>query len=191
MPMTTEEKTLRLLGVGVLGVGVLAVVGVIHTLTNTGLIGGKGAKPPVVALEAAASEGTSYSVWTITIKPSATATKCTADNPWQSLYTRTTSGNDQIKFRSLTGVAYRIHFTLGTPLNDMNGTPANDIPVPAAGFSNLYVAQNVTCTDKDGITVPCAYPYNILTGGVAGPQCNNGNSPPDGSDGIVIKGGGG
>ena len=129
--------------------------------------------------------GISYSVWTVTAVPSATVNKCTADNPWQNLYTRKTSTNDQIRFKSAIG-PYTIHFTLGTPLNDMNGNAANDIPVPAAGFSAMYVAQNVTCTDKDGNPVPCAYPYNILMNGVT--QCNNSTSPPDnGSDGLVVK----
>jgi len=136
----------------------------------------------------ASAEGRSYRVWTVTIRLGAKANECTSDNPWQSLYTGATGGNDQIRFKS-TGPAYTIHFTLDTPLNDMNGKPANDIPVLAAGFSALYVAQTVVCTSLDETTVPCAYPYNISF--TDGNQCNNGGAPPDGSDGIVIKGGGG
>lgn len=142
--------------------------------------------------EAAATQGTSYNVWTVTIKPGSAPNTCTADFPWQELYTNTSdqTENDQVRFKSYTTQAYTITFPITSPLTTQNGMPVPSISVPAnnasPNFAGPYVAVQLPhqCDPTGGI---CAYPYNIAFNEAA--QCNNGNSPPNGSDGLIVKSG--
>jgi hypothetical protein len=149
----------------------------------------------VTVKEAAATEGKAYNVWTITIKPGSTAgTSCTADTPWQVLYTNTgdPSENDQIRFQSSSAQAYTITFPLSSPLATQDGRPAPTVQVPANNAVPNFVGPYLIVIQPDQqchtSNDTCAYPYTISFFG--GAQCNNGNSPPNGSDGVVIKGGG-
>lgn len=142
---------------------------------------------------AAVADGISLNLWTVTINPGAAAHKCTADTPWQELYARAdTTENDQIRFKSGTpGQAYQVTFLFGMPLVDGNGNPTNTIPVPANGFSSIFaVNPNLSPMNQcKSSTGACAFPYKIALVPDGTVLCNDGNAPPDGSDGIVIKGG--
>jgi len=136
---------------------------------------------------------TAPSILTVTINPGPTvATQCTADVPWLELYTRAgTANNDYVRFQAKDGSqqTYRVTFP-NTPLD--TATIDNITNTPSA-LHQVKIDSATVCGQPSNNA--CAYPYNIfnITSGNPVP-CNNGNSGPPygvGSDGVVIKGGGG
>lgn len=142
---------------------------------------------------AAATEGMSYNVWTVTIKPGTAPNTCTADFPWQELYTNTSdpTENDQVRFKSSSAQAYTITFPITSPLTTQNGMPVPSVSVPANNANPNLAGPYLVAVQPDQLCHPsndtCAYPYTISLNG--GAQCNNGNSPPNGSDGLIVKSG--
>jgi hypothetical protein len=163
------------------------------------LLQGRNAKEIAVATEAAAATGTQPTVWTIQINTTTgapTANQCTANIPWQGLYTQADStNNDFIRFKAATTnpqQTYRVVFPGATTAFGAGPVTIDNIGTSPTAPLQVTI-DPATCLTAGSV---CAYPYNIfnITNPAAPVQCNNGaNGPPYGvgSDGIVIKGGGG